>query len=464
MMSRGNKWYVYKATMVAAVGGLLFGYDTAVVAGAIGFIEKAYSLSPTMKGWIASCALIGCVIGAMFAGTLSDKVGRKKVLLLSGILFAISSAGIILPLDLTWFVVFRFIGGVGIGVASMLAPMYIAEIAPADIRGRLVSINQLGIVSGILLIYFVNASIAGLRDETWNITTGWRWMFGSGIIPSIIFLILLFFVPESPRWLASKSRWNEADDILTKVNGKEKAQQELTDIKETLNIEKGSFAEIFKPGIRKALMIGVVLCIFSQVTGINAIMYYAPEIFKTTGDATSSALMQTVLVGVINVLFTLVAIKYVDKAGRRALLLIGIAGMAVCLAIVGAAFYFDLAKGYLVLIAILGYIAFFAVSLGPLAFVVIAEIFSNRNRGKAMSVAIFFLWVSVYVVSQSFPMLLAGIGSAFTFWIYMIMAVFAFVFVYKLVPETKGKTLEEIEHFWLKQPGYEKTAKIETVI
>lgn len=451
MNNNGNKRYVYKATMVAAVGGLLFGYDTAVVAGAIGFIEKAYSLSPAMKGWIASCALVGCVAGALFAGTLSDRVGRKKVLVLSGILFALSSAGIIIPLDLTWFVLFRFIGGIGIGIASMLAPMYIAEIAPAEIRGRLVSVNQLGIVSGILLIYFVNASIAGLYDDAWNISTGWRWMFGSGIFPSAIFLVLLYFVPESPRWLASKERWQDAERILAKINGREKAARELSEIKETLDIERGSFSEIFRPGIRKALVIGVVLCIFSQVTGINAIMYYAPEIFKSTGDGTGSALMQTVLVGAINVLFTLVAIKYVDKAGRRALLLIGTAGMAFCLGVIGASFYFDLAKGYLVLIAILAYIAFFAVSLGPLAFVVIAEIFSNRNRGKAMSVAIFFLWVSVYAVSQSFPMLLASIGSAFTFWIYMIMAVFSFIFVYRMVPETKGKTLEEIEHFWLKQ-------------
>jgi len=449
MNETGSRSYVYKATIVAAVGGLLFGYDTAVVAGAIGFIEKLYNLSPTMKGWIASCALIGCVIGAMFAGTLSDKVGRKKMLILSGILFAVSSIGIAIPLSMSWFVFFRLIGGIGIGVASMLAPMYIAEIAPADIRGRLVSVNQLGIVTGILLIYFVNASIAGWHDEAWNISTGWRWMFGSGVIPSIIFLIMLFFVPESPRWLASKERWHEAEDILTKVNGKQKAQQELSEIKETLNIEVGTFSEIFKPGIRKALLIGVVLCIFSQVTGINAIMYYAPEIFKSTGDATGSALMQTVLVGVINVLFTLVAIKYVDNWGRRALLLAGTAGMAICLAIIGGAFHFDMAKGYLVLIAILAYIAFFAISLGPLAFVVIAEIFSNRNRGKAMSVAIFFLWVSVFAVSQTFPMLLSSIGSAYTFWIFMTMSVLAFIFVKKLVPETKGKSLEEIEHYFM---------------
>jgi SP family arabinose:H+ symporter-like MFS transporter len=364
-------------------------------------------------------------------------------------MFAISSAGILVPLNLTWFVLFRLIGGIGIGTASMIAPMYIAEIAPAEIRGRLVSVNQLGIVSGILLIYFVNATIAGWHDEAWNVATGWRYMFGSGIIPSVIFLIMLFFVPESPRWLAAKERWNEAGDVLTKINGQQKAQLELSEIKETLHAEQGTFSEIFKPGVRRALLIGIVLCIFSQVTGINAIMYYAPEIFKSTGDATGSALMQTVLVGVINVLFTLVAIKYVDHWGRRVLLLAGTAGMAVCLAIVGGAFHFEMAKGYVVLVAILAYIAFFAVSLGPLAFVVIAEIFSNRNRGKAMSVSIFFLWVSVYVVSQSFPMLLSAIGSAYTFWIYMIMALFAFVFVWKLVPETKGKSLEEIEKYFL---------------
>ena len=274
-------------------------------------------------------------------------------------------------------------------------------------------------------------------------------MFGSGIFPSMIFLLLLFFVPESPRWLAQKQRWDEAKLILTKINGSSKATEELVEIREALNIEKNSFSDILKPGIRKALMIGIILCIFSQVTGINAIMYYAPEIFKSTGDASGSSLMQTVLVGVINLLFTLVAIKYVDRWGRRTLLLIGCAGMALCLMVIGGAFYFHFAKGYLVLVAILAYIAFFAISLGPLAFVVISEIFSNRNRGMAMSVCIFFLWIAVYAVSQSFPMLLDSIGNAFTFWIYMVMSVFAFLFVYKLIPETKGKSLEEIERYWL---------------
>lgn len=440
--------YVYQCTLVAAVGGLLFGYDTAVVSGAIGFIQEKYQLSAAMTGWVASCALVGCMVGAMFAGPVSDKLGRKKVLMISGIAFAVSSLGIMIPMDLSWFIVFRFIGGVGIGIASMLAPMYISEIAPADIRGRLVSIYQLGIVIGILLIYFVNAAIAGMYDNAWNVEQGWRWMFGSGIIPSIIFILLLIIVPESPRWLAQENRWNEAEDILTKVGGAEAAKIELANIRESFNIQHVSFSKLLKPGLRAALIIGVLLSVFSQVTGINVIMYYAPEIFKATGDGSSSALFQTVLVGGINTLMTIVAIKYVDKWGRRKLLLIGAAGMAVCLGLIGLAFYTGNEQGYWVLIGILAYISFFAISLGPLTFVVVSEIFPTHIRGRAMSVAIFFLWLSVYVVSQTFPMLLESIGSAWTFWIYMIMSVIAFFFVWNLVPETKGKSLEEIEQLW----------------
>ena len=441
--------YVYQCAFVAAVGGLLFGYDTAVVAGAIGFIQQKYDLSPAMTGWAASCALVGCMVGAMFAGALSDKWGRKKILMLSGIAFAVSSIGIMLPMDLSWYIVFRFIGGIGIGIASMLAPMYISEIAPANIRGRLISIYQLGIVIGILLIYFVNAAIAGLHDEAWNIDYGWRWMFGSGIIPSIVFIILLLIVPESPRWLSQKNRWSEAEDILIKVSGEETAKKELSYIRESLSFQKISFLKLIKPGLRTALIIGVILSILSQVTGINVIMYYAPEIFKSTGDGSSSALMQTVLVGGINVLMTLVAIKYVDSVGRKKLLLIGAAGMAVCLALIGFAFYTNRVQGFWILTGILLYISFFAISLGPLTFVVVAEIFPTHIRGRAMSVAIFFLWLSVYIVSQTFPMLLESIGSAFTFWIYMIMSVIAFLFVWNFIPETKGKTLEEIEQLWV---------------
>ncbi len=448
MEKTANNWFVYRITMVAAVGGLLFGYDTAVIAGAIGFLQANYQLSSAMMGWIASCAIIGCMVGAMFAGGLSDKVGRKKVLMLSAILFAVSSIGTAMPPNLTWFVVFRLIGGLGIGIASILGPMYITEIAPAAIRGRLVSINQLGIVSGILLIYFVNAGIAGLYDEAWNITTGWRWMFGSGIIPSVVFMLLLFFVPESPRWLAKKGQVEEPLAILTRINGRGQAQLELDQIRATLSEETGTLGELFKPGLRKALFIGVVLAILSQITGINAIMYYAPEIFKSTGDGSDSALLQTILVGTVNLLFTIVAIKYVDNWGRKGLLLVGSAGMSVCLLIIGGAFYLELVKGYIVLVFILAYIAFFAVSLGPLAFVIVAEIFPNRTRGRAMSICLSALWVAVFMVSQFFPILLESIGSAYTFWIFMIMSVVTFVFVWRLVPETKGRSLEEIEQSW----------------
>ena len=436
---------------MAAVGGLLFGYDTAVVAGAIGFIQKRFELSSAMMGWIASCALIGCVAGALLSGYLSDKLGRKKVLIIAALLFAISSIGTAIPENLDLFVVFRIIGGLGIGIASMISPMYITECAPAEIRGRLVSINQLGIVTGILLIYFVNAAIAGMYDESWNIHTGWRWMFGSGLFPSVVFLILLFFVPESPRWLAQVNRPEEAERILTRINGAAKAKTEMEEIDKAIHADQGNFKELFKPGLRTALLIGIILAIFSQITGINAIMYYAPEIFKSTGDGSGSALMQTILVGIVNLLFTIVAIKYVDKAGRKGLLLAGAAGMAICLAVVGAAFYMEAVKGYLVLIAILAYIACFATSLGPLTFVVIAEIFPNRLRGSAMSICLFFLWTAVFVVSQFFPILLESIGSAYTFWIFMLLSIVAFLFIWKVVPETKGKTLEEIEKTWHKK-------------
>ena len=371
--------------------------------------------------------------------------------MISAFAFAISSVGILIPSAIEYFILFRFIGGIGIGIASILAPMYISEIAPADIRGRLISIYQLGIVTGILLIYFVNAGIAGLHDDAWNVDSGWRWMFGSGLVPSVIFIFLLLPIPESPRWLSKQNRWNEADAILAKVNGRENADKEIISIRESLTEKQAPFSDLMKPGLRTALIIGIVLSVFSQITGINVIMYYAPEIFKATGSGSSSALMQTVWVGSINLLLTIIAIKYVDKLGRKKLLLIGSAGMAVCLAIVGLAFYTDSAGGYWVLAGILLYISFFAISLGPLTFVVVAEIFPNHIRGRAMSVAIFFLWLSVYVVSQTFPMLLESIGSAYTFWIYMITSVMAFVFIWKVVPETKGKTLEQIQEMWRKR-------------
>ncbi|AQX86981.1 sugar porter family MFS transporter [Elizabethkingia bruuniana] len=451
MQSAINSGIIYKATLVASVGGLLFGYDTAVISGAIGFMRSFYNLSDIMTGWVASCALLGCIAGAMYSGKLSDCAGRKKILMLSAVLFTISSIGTAIAPNLWVFVLFRIIGGMGIGIASMLSPMYISEMAPASVRGRLISVFQLGIVTGILVIYFVNAYIAGIHNEAWNISTGWRWMFGSGVIPSIIFILLLLTVPESPRWLASQKKQSEALAILSQINGNTAAQKELNSINESLKDEAPfSLATLKGPKLKKALITGIFLAVFSQFTGINAIMYYAPEIFKSTGTGTDSAFIQTILVGVINVAFTLVAIKYVDSWGRKKLLLSGISGMTICLFIVGLAFYTQ-QQGYLVLIAILGYIAFFAMSLGPLTFVVIAEIFPTRSRATAMSIATFFLWLAVFLVSQTFPILIGSIGSAYTFWLYTLISVLTFLFIRKSIPETKGKTLEEIEASWTKE-------------
>ncbi len=443
-----NYGYVYLISIVAAIGGLLFGYDTAVIAGAIGFLREKFELSAAMTGWAASSAIIGCVFGAMFAGKLSDAFGRKKILIITALLFAISAIGSAIPNSLTQFVIARFIGGLGVGAASMLSPLYISEIAPAKIRGTLVTTYQLAIVLGIQLIYFVNLQIVGMGDAAWNVNTGWRYMLGSEAIPALLFMITLFFVPESPRWLSKNHNEEESLRILKKVNGESKGSEIQEEINETLHEEKGTLKELFEPGLRMAVIVGVFLAIFSQITGINAIMYYAPEIFKSVGFGTESALLQTVIIGACNVIFTFVAIWLIDKAGRRILLLFGVAGMGMSLLCLGAIFYFEYTSGPWVLIFILTYIASFAASLGPIPWVMISEIFPTKTRGVAMSLAVLVLWIAVYMVTQFFPILLESIGGAFTFWLFMVNTIILFVFVLKVVPETKGKTLEEIEKSW----------------
>jgi SP family arabinose:H+ symporter-like MFS transporter len=419
-----NMKFVYFISAIAAFGGLLFGYDTAVIAGAIGFIETKFQLSPAMTGWAASSAIWGCVIGAMGAGYMSDKFGRKKILIITAILFAISAIGAAIPTTLNQFVIARIIGGIGVGAASMLSPLYISEIAPADKRGMLVTLYQLAIVLGINIIYFVNLLIAGSGTEQWNIDMGWRYMLGSGIIPSALFLVALFLVPESPRWLASKNREGEALKILEKVNGKVAAGLVMADIKNTLHEEKGTIGELFAPGLRTAMIIGVFLALFSQITGINAIIYYAPEIFKSVGFGTDSALLQTVIIGVTNTLFTFVAIKYIDKLGRRKLLLIGVTGMIICLFGVGTVFHFQLSSGPLLLIFILGFIASFGCSLGPIPWVIMSEIFPTKTRGIAMSIATLTLWIGVVLITQLTPVLLSEAGGAVTFWIFGANSIF----------------------------------------
>lgn len=440
--------FVIKISVVAALGGLLFGYDTAVIAGAIGPLTQKFDLSPAMVGWAVSSAIWGCVFGAMTAGYMSDRWGRKNVLIVTAILFTISAIGSAIPTSLFTFVVARFIGGLGIGAASMLSPLYIAEIAPSDKRGRLVTLYQLAIVIGINLIYFVNMKIAAAGDELWNIEVGWRYMLGSGTLPALLFFALLFFVPESPRWLIKRNRNEEALDTLERVNGTDRAKAIFQEIKGTLNEESGTVKELFAPGLRRALIIGIVLALFSQITGINAIIYYAPEIFKSAGLGADSALAQTFLIGIVNTVFTFVALWLIDLVGRKKLLLWGVGGMVVCLLATGLCFYLNVDGGAWLLIFILGYIACFASSLGPIPWVIMSEIFPTKIRGIAMSVATLVLWIGVVLITQLTPMLLEGIGGAFTFWVFMINSVILFVFTWLKIPETKNRTLEEIEKSW----------------
>ena len=451
-----NARYVGLLCLVAALGGVLFGDDTAVISGAIGFIRQLFGLDAAQMGWAASSALVGCVIGVAAAGAMSDSLGRKKGLVLAGFMFAVSAFGSAFARSLSELVLFRIIGGLGIGAASMLSPLYIAEISPAHMRGRLVSYNQLAIVSGMLIVYFVNYAIQRGGTTDWNVATGWRWMFGSGALPAAAFLILLFFVPESPRWLVKQKQDAKALEVLSKINGEAQAQKEFAEIRETISHESGSFGQLFKPGMRVALAIGVVLAVLQQVTGINVFLYYGPEIFKKLGSGNSAAFLQTVIVGAVNMAFTFVAIRTVDRIGRKPLMLVGAAGMGISLFVLGLSSYLQRTELW-ALVFMLGYIACFALSVGPVTWVILSEIFPTRIRGRAMAMATVCLWAANYVVSQTFPMmdenpfLVEKFHHGFTFWIYAVLCAVQVLFVWRFVPETKGKSLEEIEKMWGKK-------------
>ena len=446
--------YTIGVCLVAALGGLLFGYDTAVIAGAIGFLQNHFNLDPTLKGWAAACALLGCILGVSFAGVFSDKMGRKKTLLLSGILFLISSVGTAIPKEFIVFVVFRILGGIGVGIASMASPMYIAEITPARIRGRMVSVNQFAIITGMLIIYFVNYFIVLQGDEAWNISSGWRWMFASGAIPSALFLFLLIFIPESPRWLVEQKKSDEAEAILTRIGGKGFAANEMNLIRETTDKQGGSLSKMLVPGMRMVLLIGIALAILQQVTGINVFLYYAPEIFKQLGSSTDVALLQTIIVGAVNMLFTIMAIRTVDRLGRKPLMIAGATGMGLSLMAMGLAAQFQTVSLWMLLL-ILSYMACFALSVGPVTWVLLSEIFPTRIRGRALSVATFCLWWANFIVSQTFPMLdenpwlISRFNHGFPFYIYAGFCLILVLVVWKFIPETKGRTLEEIEKFWI---------------
>jgi SP family xylose:H+ symportor-like MFS transporter len=442
--------------MTVALGGLLFGYDTAVISGATGALTSFFQLSSAELGFAASSALIGCFIGAYSAGRLSASQGRKGALIIAALLFLISAIGTSIP-DSYWvFVIFRIIGGIGVGIASMVSPMYIAEVAPPKKRGALVSCNQFAIIFGMLVVYFVNYGIALMGTEAWLNSVGWRYMFASECIPALLFLGLLFTVPDTPRWLAMKGRNREARELLTAINKGDCIEGQWKDIQASLNETKGEVS-IKALGMTGVLIIGIMLSVLQQVTGINVVLYYAPEIFKSFNDAgTDVALLQTIMVGIVNLTFTVVAIKTVDKYGRRPLMMVGAGAMAIGMLAIGTAAYMNAIGGYLLFFMLL-YIAAFALSLGPVVWVLLSEIFPNNIRSKALSIAVFAQWFANFVVSQTFPMmndsksyLYQTFNGGFPFWLYGAFGIFTVFFVYKYVPETKGLSLEELESLWKK--------------
>jgi len=451
--------YLVSISLVSAMGGLLFGYDWVVIGGAKPFYEPFFGITNNtfLQGWAMSCALIGCLAGAVLSGWLSDRFGRKKLLILSAGLFVAASLGTGASGSFGTFIIFRMLGGIGIGLASNLSPMYIAEITPGNVRGGFVSINQLTIVIGILAAQLVNWRIArpvpaGATTSdiltSWNGQMGWRWMFYACTVPAGLFFILMWFVPESPRWLA-KDQTNQSKvlKILTKIGGPHFAGSELTSINETLRKEadKSDFSLLMQPGFRKILILGIVIAVFQQWCGINVIFNYAQEIFATAGYSVSDILFNIVITGSVNLVFTFIGMFTVDKLGRKALMLLGSGGLAGIFAVIGSMYFFHL-QGLPLLIMVVVAIACYAMSLAPVTWVILSEIFPNRMRGTAMSVATFSLWAACFVLTYTFPLLNKLLNASGTFWLYGIICLIGFWFIFKRLPETKGKSLEEIEH------------------
>ncbi len=456
------RWsYLLPVCLVATLGGFLFGYDTGVISGAIEPLTRRFMLDDFMKGWVSACVLIGCAAGVLLAGPVSDRFGRRWALFAAAVFFLVSALGTSIARDIGTFIAFRLLGGVGIGIASMCTPMYIAEITPACRRGQMVSINQIAIVGGIAGVAFVNYFIAGRGDQAWNIAAGWRWMFASGIVPAAVLFLLLFHIPESPRWLVEMGRADEARAVLLEVGGPRFAAGEVANIRESLVGEKGTWSGLLSRSLRRPLILGIALAILQQVTGINVFLYFGATIFKSMSASTGvdAGLLQQIVINGACMLFTIVAIVTVDRWGRRALMIIGSAGMGVSLVAMGAmaqTMSNPAAASHFMLAFIIFYIACFGLSVGPVTWVILSEIFPTPIRGRALGLATFCLWMADYAVTQTFPIMDAG-GSwyvlrfhhAFPFYVYAVFCAVLLLVMALFVPETRGRSLEEIERAWL---------------
>lgn len=455
-----SKAYVRRLGLIAALGGLLFGYDTAVISGTIGAVTQQFDLSTGLVGWYVSSALVGCIGGVAVAGYLSDLFGRKPMLLISGALFGISALGCMWAVGYSDLVIYRLLGGVGVGIASMMSPLYIAEISPARSRGGMVALYQFAITVGILFAYFANAFVLHLLNSGTitalspfmlghSTSEYWRVMLGSEILPAVLFFILLLGVPRSPRWLIVKGQENKARTVLSRMVDEAQAEREIKEVQMLVAEEQGGLRVLLQRGFRGALIMGVVLAFLTQVSGINAIIYYGPTILEEVGLKLSDALGGQVIIGAVNVLATLIAIFSIDRLGRKPLLLAGVCGIVVSLFCVGLLFYLDIQNPYLLMTFILLFIACFAFSYGPVIWVLLSEIFPATVRGTAMSIATLSVWIGTAFVGQITPWLLENLQPHGTFWFFMVCTLPAIYMAVWVMPETKGKTLEEIEAFWV---------------
>lgn len=451
-----NMGYVWTICLVAACGGLLFGYDWVVIGGAKPFYEAWFSITdPAQSGWAMSSALAGCVFGALISGWCADKLGRRLPLIFSAILFSASALGTALASNFDMFIIYRIVGGVGIGLASALSPLYIAEVSPAEKRGRFVAVNQLTIVIGVLAAQLVNLMIADpvpggatqqMLVETWNGQVGWRWMFGAELVPALAFLVLMFFVPESPRWLMKAGKPERARAMLERIGSKAYAAQTLQEIGQTLQQDnhKVAYSTLLQPQIKPIVIIGMVLAVFQQWCGINVIFNYAQEIFASAGFDINGTLKSIVATGIINLVFTIAALPLVDKIGRRKLMLLGASGLTLIYVLIAGAYAMGV-MGWPVLVLVLAAIAIYALTLAPVTWVLLSEIFPTRVRGLAMSLGTLALWVACFLLTYSFPLLNASLGAAGSFLLYGIICAMGYLYILRHVPETKGVTLEALE-------------------